>query len=63
MSDKQDVQNSLFKAISTIATKIVENKNFDETKECTIIEVYLDNNGNKTGDQEQGREREREREL
>lgn len=49
MSDKQDVQNSLFKAISTIATKIVENKNFDETKECTIIEVYLDNNGNKTG--------------
>jgi len=43
------LQNDLFDAIYTIVTGVVSKQNFDITKECKIIEVYLDDKGARTG--------------
>lgn len=44
-----NLQNDLFDAIYTIVTGVVSKQNFDITKECKIIEVYLDDKGARTG--------------
>ena len=49
LADKMNTQNDLFDAIYAIATGVVESKNFDITKECKIVEIYTDSNGNRTG--------------
>lgn len=49
LADKMNTQNDLFDAIYTIATGVIESKNFDITKECKIVEVYTDTSGNRTG--------------
>lgn len=48
LADKMNTQNDLFDAIYTIATGVIESKNFDITKECKIVEVYTDSRGNRT---------------
>lgn len=44
-----NTQNDLFDAIYTIATSVVESKNFDITKECKIVAMYTNADGNSTG--------------
>ena len=44
-----NLTNDLFDAIYTIVTGVVSKQNYDITKECKIIEVYLDDKGARTG--------------
>lgn len=52
MADNKNNGNlaeDLFGAIYTIVTGVVSKQNYDITKECRIIEAYLDDKGAKTG--------------
>lgn len=44
-----NLTNDLFDAMYTIVTGVVAQQNYDITKECRIIEVYLDDKGARTG--------------
>lgn len=45
-----DIQQDLFEAMYSIAKGVIEQQEFDVTKECRIIEVILDNQGMPTGE-------------
>ena len=44
-----DMQETLFGAMYEIARGVIAQQEFDITKECKIIEVYLDSKGERTG--------------
>ena len=44
-----DIQQELLEAIYTIASGVVKRQKYNITKECKIIEVYLDDKGHRTG--------------
>lgn len=47
--NNSSLTNDLFEAMYTIVTGVVAQQKYDITKECKIIEVYLDDKGKRTG--------------